>query len=76
MEGMQTENKDIAPKYLALVERYKAEPFKSIKRVKMMTNFVWWYRKNKDKLTEDEKEYLQANITEVNCDIPKYTYWL
>ena len=27
-----------------------------------------------DKLTDDEKEYLQNNITKVNCDIPKYYY--
>lgn len=74
MEGMQTE-KAIAPKYLALVERYKAEPFKSIKRIKMMIDFSCWYRNNRDKLTDDEKEYLQANICKVDCDnIPKYTY--
>lgn len=75
MEGMQTDQaKAIAPKYLALVERYKAEPFKSIKRIKMMMDFIWWFRRNKDKLTDDEKEYLQNNITKVNCDIPKYYY--
>ena len=75
MEGMQTDQaKTIAPKYLALVERYKAEPFKSIKRIKMMMDFIWWFRRNKDKLTDDEKEYLQNNITKVNCDIPKYYY--
>ena len=72
---MQTDQaKAIAPKYLALVERYKAEPFKSIKRIKMMMDFIWWFRRNKDKLTDDEKEYLQNNITKVNCDIPKYYY--
>ena len=75
MDGMQTDQaKAIAPKYLALVERYKAEPFKSIKRIKMMMDFIWWFRLNKDKLTDDEKEYLQNNITKVNCDIPKYYY--
>ena len=75
MEGMQTDQaKAIAPKYLALVERYKAEPFKSIKRIKMMLDFIWWFRRNKDNLTDDEKEYLQNNITKVNCDIPKYYY--
>ena len=72
---MQTDQaKAIAPKYLALVERYKAEPFKSIKRIKMMMDFIWWFRRNKEKLTDDEKEYLQNNITKVNCDIPKYYY--
>ena len=72
---MQTEQaKAIAPKYLALVERYKAEPFKSIKRVKMMMDFICWFRNNRDKLTDDEKEYLQTNICKVNNDIPKYTY--
>ena len=75
MDGMQTDQaKAIAPKYLALVERYKAEPFKSIKRIKMMMDFIWWFRRNKEKLTDDEKEYLQNNITKVNCDIPKYYY--
>ena len=73
MEGMQTE-KTIAPKYLALVERYKAEPWKSIKRVKMLMDFICWFRNNKDKLTDDEKEYLQSNITEVDCHVPKYYY--
>ena len=64
----ETPTKDIAPKYMALVERYKAEPFKSFKRVKMMMDFTWWFRNNKEKLTEDEKAYLQANICEVNDD--------
>ena len=73
MEGMQTE-KTIAPEYLALVERYKAEPFKSIKRIKMMMDFMAWFRNNRDKLTDDEKEYLQNNITKVDCVIPKYYY--
>ena len=72
---MQTENKDIAPKYLALVERYKAEPFKSIKRVKMMMDFISWYRSHHEKLTDDEKEYLQTNITKVDCDnMWRYVY--
>ena len=75
MDGMQTEQaKAIAPKYLALVERYKAEPFKSFKRVKMMMDFVYWFRNHQDSLTDDEKEYLQTNICKVNNDIPKYTY--
>jgi hypothetical protein len=75
MDGMQTEQaKAIAPKYLALVERYKAEPFKSIKRVKMMMDFICWFRNHLDSLTDDEKEYLQTNICTVNTDIPKYTY--
>ena len=66
---MQTDQaKAIAPKYLALVERYKAEPKKSFKHTKMVMEFTWWFRNNKDKLTEDEKAYLQANICEVNDD--------
>lgn len=68
------QEKDIAPKYLALVERYKAEPWKSIKRVKMMLDFICWFRNHYDELTDDEKEYLQTNICKVNTDIPKYTY--
>ena len=75
MDGMQTEQaKAIAPKYLALVERYKAVPWKSIKRVKMMMDFICWFRNHRDSLTDDEKEYLQTNICTVNTDIPKYTY--
>lgn len=74
MQSDDTQTKNIAPKYLALVERYNAVPWKSIERIKMMMDFVCWFRNNKDKLTDDEKEYLQNNITKVDCDIPKYTY--
>ena len=75
MDGMQTEQaKAIAPKYLALVERYKAVPWKSIERIKMMMDFICWFRSNRDKLTDDEKEYLQSNITKVECNGWKYTY--
>lgn len=68
MHPDETSTKDIAPKYLALVERYKAEPFKSFRRVKMMMDFIWWFRNHRDSLTDDEKEYLQNNITQVNDD--------
>lgn len=72
---MQTEQaKAIAPKYLALVERYKAVPWKSIERIKMMMDFVCWFRNHRDELTDDEKEYLQTNITKVDCHVPKYYY--
>ena len=74
MQPDDTQTKDIAPKYLALVERYKAEPFKSIKRIKMMMDFIWWFRNHRDELTEDEKDYLQSHITKVDCSIPKYYY--
>lgn len=76
MDGMQTEQaKAIAPKYLALVERYKAQPWKSVKRTKMMMDFVSWFKNHHNELTDDEKDYLQENITQVDCDdIPKYTY--
>ena len=76
MDGMQTEQaKAIAPKYLALAERYKAQPWKSVKRTKMMMDFVSWFRNHHDELTDNEKVYLQENITQVDCDdIPKYTY--
>ena len=73
MEGMQTE-KTIAPEYLALVERYKAEPKRSFKHTKTIMNFTWWFRRYKDKLTDDEKEFLQENICRVNDDVPKYNY--
>ena len=62
------ETKNIATKYLALVERYKAQPWKSVKRVKMMLDFMAWFRSHNDNLTDDEKEYLQDNITKVDCD--------
>ena len=68
MHPDETSTKDIAPKYLALVERYKTEPFKSFKRVKMMMDFIWWFRNHRDSLTDDEKDYLQNNITQVNDD--------
>ena len=70
----ETPTKDIAPKYLAMIERFIAVPKKSFKHTKMVLDFTWWFRNNKDKLTEDEKEYLQTNICKVNTDIPKYTY--
>ena len=71
---MQDKEKDIAPKYLALVERYNAVPWKSVERIKMMMDFICWFRSNRDKLTDDEKEYLQSNITKVECNGWKYTY--
>ena len=74
MQPDDTQTKDIAPKYMALVERYKAVPWKSVERIKMMLDFMAWFRNNRDKLTDDEKEYLQSNITKVDCVIPKYYY--
>lgn len=72
---MQTEQaKAIAPKYMALVERYNAVPKRSFKHTKMIMDFTWWFRNHREELTDDEKEYLQNNITKVNCDIPKYYY--
>ena len=72
---MEGNEKSIAPKYLALVERYKAEPHKSFKRVKMMMDFVYWFRNHRENLTDDEKEYLQTNICKVNEDnLWSYTY--
>ena len=68
------QEKDIAPKYLALVERYKSVPWKSVERIKMMMDFTAWFRNHRKELTDDEKEYLQANITKVDCHIPKYFY--
>ena len=75
MQPDDTQTKNIATKYMALVERYKAVPWKSIKRVKMMMDFICWYRNHHDELTDDEKEYLLSNITKVDIDnTPKYTY--
>ena len=68
MQADETSTKDIAPKYMAMIERFNAVPKKSFKHTKMVLDFTWWFRNNKDKLTEDEKAYLQANICEVNDD--------
>ena len=74
MQSDDTQTKDIAPKYMALVERYKAVPKRSFKHTKMIMDFTWWFRNHRDQLTDDEKEYLQTNITKVDCHIPKYYY--
>lgn len=66
MEG-QTGN--ISQKYIALAERFKSVPNtrkNSVRRAKMIIDFVCWYRKNKGILTEKEKEYLQNNIYKVH----------
>lgn len=71
---MQDKEKDIAPKYLALVERFKAEPKKSVERIKMLIAFDPWFRSHADSLTEDEKEYLQENIHYVDLDEKFWSY--
>ena len=59
---MQDKEKDIAPKYLALVERFKAEPKKSVERLKMLIAFDPWFRSHADSLTEDEKNIFKKTF--------------
>ncbi len=59
---------NIAPKYIDMVKRFQSIPNtrKNIKRVKMILDFVSWYRKNEETLTDDEKIFLQNNIYNVH----------
>lgn len=59
---------NIAPKYIDMVKRFQSIPNtrKNIKRVKMILDFVSWYRKNEKTLTDDEKIFLQNNIYNVH----------
>lgn len=65
----QERTKNIDPKYIDMVARFQAIPNDKkhfIKRFKLMyLKFEPWFRKNRDRLTEDEREYLQANIYRV-----------
>ena len=69
---MEQSEKNINPKYIAMVFRYKliegnSKTFPNIvKRYKMMESFRTWYTKHINELTSDEREYLQANICHVN----------
>lgn len=61
------ENKQIDQKYIDLVERFKKEPIKrNVKRIKMLLDFICWYRIHRDILNEDEREFLQANIYRID----------
>ena len=69
---MEQSEKDINPKYIAMVFRFKliegnGKTFTNIvKRFKMMESFRTWYTKHVNELTNDEREYLQANICPVS----------
>lgn len=62
------QNKNIDQRYIDMVERFKGLPNirkNNVARLKMIIKFCNWYRQNEEKLTNDEKEYLQSNIYEV-----------
>ncbi len=64
-----TEPTNINPQYIGLVERYKEarkQPI-SVWGMKMLS-FRHWYRWNKDKLTIEERKYLQENICKIGFD--------
>ena len=69
---MEQSEKDINPKYIAMVFRFKliegnGKTFTNIvKRFKMIESFRTWYTKHVNELTNDEREYLQANICPVS----------
>lgn len=69
---MEQSEKDINPKYIAMVFRFKliegnGKTFPNIvRRYKMMESFRTWYTKHVNELTSDEREYLQANICPVS----------
>ena len=62
----QERTKNIDQKYIDMVARFQAIPNDKkhfIKRFKLMYLKVEpWFIKNRDRLTKDEQEYLQANI--------------
>lgn len=66
---MEKTTPNINPKYIDMVERFKAIPNDrkhSIQRLKMILfKFEPWYKDHRDKLTKDEREYLQTNIYRV-----------
>lgn len=69
---MELSEKNINPKYIAMVFRFKliqgdCKSFSNIiRRYKMMESFRTWYTKHVNELTSDEREYLQANICPVS----------
>ena len=67
MEKKQSKNID--EKYIEMVKRFKAIPNDrkhSVERIKkIIFQFKPWYRRHRDELTKDEREYLQSNIYRV-----------
>ena len=69
MERDKEYQKQIDPKYIAMVVRFNEVPKdrnNNIKRIKMILKFRNWYRWHRDILTKNEREYLQANISRVD----------
>ena len=66
----QTESTNINPQYIDMVARFKAIPNNRkhcVQRLKMMLfKFEPWFRRHREELTKDEREYLQANIYRVD----------
>jgi hypothetical protein len=69
---MEQSEKNINPKYINMVNRFKQIPvdrknFKTmLNRFKLMEKFEIWYKNHVDELTSEEREYLQANIKPVS----------
>lgn len=69
---MEQSEKNINPKYIDMVNRFKQIPvdrknFKTmLNRFKLMEKFEIWYKNHVDELTSEEREYLQANIKPVS----------
>ena len=69
---MEQSEKNINPKYIDMVNRFKQIPvdrknFKTmLYRFKLMEKFEIWYKNHVDELTSEEREYLQANIKPVS----------
>ena len=67
---MEKATPNINPKYIDMVARFKAIPDDrkhSIQRLKLIVfKFEPWYKDHRDKLTKDEREYLQTNIYRVD----------
>lgn len=69
---MELSEKNINPKYIDMVNRFKQIPvdrknFKTmLNRFKLMEKFEIWYKNHVDELTSEEREYLQANIKPVS----------
>ena len=65
----QEHTKNIDQKYIDMVARFQAIPNDKkhfIKRFKLVyLKFEPWFWKNRDQLTEEERDYLQANIYRV-----------
>ena len=66
---MQETKSNIDSRYVELVKRFKAVPHDRahrVERIKMLLAFRHWYSMHRDQLTEDEREFLQANIVRVD----------